>query len=364
MLQAPAAPPTRTLHLWNVFQGLSTSALLDLGSILSPLGSDCEFASVLWKTDDTHNWRCEQAVLSGETPHEAPFFFFFFLGFYKPYWWILRRKPVWTVPQKQNIPSDYEIPISSVTKEVVRKSTAVFGPTRFGWVWRCAVDLRRPAAAGWPWTYTLWSRVSAGWPACSEPSPPTGSTSASSYPCWRASASPSTTRSWWVPGGLEEEEGSGRHAAGGGVGVCALSGLNNSDLEMTCGCPIPQEAAMQLFQCHYQERALMSGLYFDYIKDILQAAASQEVSGLSCKPPPCPNLHPSPGSLAHLRFSLLLLNGCLERQRRLRSLLEAIDFLRTDTRDRNQILDAQPIKCTGGTKVGIKTSTSLRWIAV
>lgn len=75
----------------------------------------------------------------------------------------------------------------------------------------------------------------------------------------------------------------------------ALSGLNNSALEMTG--VIPQEAAMQLFQCHYRERGLMSGLYFDYVKDILQAAASQGESGLSCKPPPCLNLHPSPGAL-------------------------------------------------------------------
>lgn len=72
--------------------------------------------------------------------------------------------------------------------------------------------------------------------------------------------------------------------------------LNNSVLEMTCGGPIPQEAAMQLFQCHYQERGLMSGLYFDSIKDILHAAASQGASSLSCKPPPCLNLHPSPGA--------------------------------------------------------------------
>lgn len=73
--------------------------------------------------------------------------------------------------------------------------------------------------------------------------------------------------------------------------------LNNSALEMTCGCLIPQEAEMQLFQCHYQERGLMSGLYFDYVRDILHAAASQEASSLLCKPPPCLNLHPSPGAL-------------------------------------------------------------------
>uniref|UniRef100_A0A3B4TQW5 Kit ligand n=1 Tax=Seriola dumerili TaxID=41447 RepID=A0A3B4TQW5_SERDU len=51
------------------------------------------------------------------------------------------------------------------------------------------------------------------------------------------------------------------------------------------------ETAMQVFQCHYQERSLMSGLYFDYIKDVLHAAA-QETSGFSCKPPPC--LNPTP----------------------------------------------------------------------
>uniref|UniRef100_A0A674P2T0 Kit ligand n=1 Tax=Takifugu rubripes TaxID=31033 RepID=A0A674P2T0_TAKRU len=59
------------------------------------------------------------------------------------------------------------------------------------------------------------------------------------------------------------------------------------------------EAAMQLFQCHYRERGLMSGLYFDYIKDILHAA-SQGTSGLPCKPPPCLNQHPSPGDCSFL----------------------------------------------------------------
>ncbi|XP_051248767.1 uncharacterized protein LOC127359095 isoform X2 [Dicentrarchus labrax] len=48
------------------------------------------------------------------------------------------------------------------------------------------------------------------------------------------------------------------------------------------------ETAMQLFQCHYQEGSLMSGLYFNYIKDVLHAA-SQGTSGFSCKPPPCLN---------------------------------------------------------------------------
>ncbi|XP_056434760.1 uncharacterized protein LOC130372660 isoform X1 [Gadus chalcogrammus] len=46
------------------------------------------------------------------------------------------------------------------------------------------------------------------------------------------------------------------------------------------------ESAMQVFQCHYRERNLLSGLYFDYIKEILHAAA-QGVGGFPCKPPPC-----------------------------------------------------------------------------
>uniref|UniRef100_A0A665X280 Kit ligand n=1 Tax=Echeneis naucrates TaxID=173247 RepID=A0A665X280_ECHNA len=55
------------------------------------------------------------------------------------------------------------------------------------------------------------------------------------------------------------------------------------------------ETAMQVFQCHYQERTLMSGLYLDHIKDVLHAAA-QETSGFSCKPPPCLNPHQTPGT--------------------------------------------------------------------
>ncbi|XP_008301162.1 uncharacterized protein LOC103373125 [Stegastes partitus] len=55
------------------------------------------------------------------------------------------------------------------------------------------------------------------------------------------------------------------------------------------------ETAMQVFQCHYQEGSLLSGLYFDYIKDVLQSAA-QGTSGFSCKPPPCLNLQHTPGS--------------------------------------------------------------------
>uniref|UniRef100_A0A3Q1IQ91 Kit ligand n=1 Tax=Anabas testudineus TaxID=64144 RepID=A0A3Q1IQ91_ANATE len=53
---------------------------------------------------------------------------------------------------------------------------------------------------------------------------------------------------------------------------------------------------MQVFQCHYQEESLMSGLYFDYIKDVLHAAA-QGTSGFSCKPPPCLNPHQTPVSV-------------------------------------------------------------------
>ncbi|KAF3705079.1 hypothetical protein EXN66_Car020770 [Channa argus] len=49
-----------------------------------------------------------------------------------------------------------------------------------------------------------------------------------------------------------------------------------------------QETAMQVFQCHYTEGSLMTGLYFDYIKDVLHTAA-QETSGFSCKLPPCLN---------------------------------------------------------------------------
>ncbi|XP_047430905.1 uncharacterized protein LOC124999830 [Mugil cephalus] len=55
------------------------------------------------------------------------------------------------------------------------------------------------------------------------------------------------------------------------------------------------ETAMQVFQCHYREGSLLSGLYFDYIKDVLHAAA-QETSSFSCKPPPCLNPHHTPES--------------------------------------------------------------------
>ncbi|KAM3587904.1 uncharacterized protein V6R79_016671 [Siganus canaliculatus] len=53
------------------------------------------------------------------------------------------------------------------------------------------------------------------------------------------------------------------------------------------------ETAMQVFQCHYREGSLMSGLYFEHVKDILHAA-SQETSGFACKPPPCLNPQQTP----------------------------------------------------------------------
>ncbi|XP_028306622.1 uncharacterized protein LOC114465665 [Gouania willdenowi] len=54
------------------------------------------------------------------------------------------------------------------------------------------------------------------------------------------------------------------------------------------------ETAMQVFKCHYQEESLQSGLYFDYIKDMLHSAA-QGTSGFLCKPPPCLHTHDTPG---------------------------------------------------------------------
>uniref|UniRef100_A0A8C2ZTX4 Kit ligand n=1 Tax=Cyclopterus lumpus TaxID=8103 RepID=A0A8C2ZTX4_CYCLU len=67
------------------------------------------------------------------------------------------------------------------------------------------------------------------------------------------------------------------------------------------------ETAMQVFQCHYREGSLISGLYFDYIKDVLHAA-SQETSGFSCKPPPCVNPQQTPGTIIHLRLHFLIFN--------------------------------------------------------
>ncbi|MED6271772.1 hypothetical protein CHARACLAT_023741 [Characodon lateralis] len=53
------------------------------------------------------------------------------------------------------------------------------------------------------------------------------------------------------------------------------------------------EEAMQVFQCHYQKKSLVSGLYFDYIQDLLHAA-TQGTSSFSCKPPPCLNHQQTP----------------------------------------------------------------------
>ncbi|KAM7367082.1 hypothetical protein PAMP_015007 [Pampus punctatissimus] len=53
------------------------------------------------------------------------------------------------------------------------------------------------------------------------------------------------------------------------------------------------ETVMQVFQCHYQKGSLMSGLYFDYIKDVLHTA-TQATPGFSCKPPPCLNPQQKP----------------------------------------------------------------------
>ncbi|XP_071378614.1 uncharacterized protein [Centroberyx affinis] len=55
------------------------------------------------------------------------------------------------------------------------------------------------------------------------------------------------------------------------------------------------ETAMQVFQCHYREGSLMSGLYFDYIKEVLHSAAQGTV-GFPCKPPPCLPSQQTPGS--------------------------------------------------------------------
>lgn len=40
----------------------------------------------------------------------------------------------------------------------------------------------------------------------------------------------------------------------------------------------------------------MSGLYFDYIKEVLQAAAQETAANFSCKPPPCLNSQQTPGT--------------------------------------------------------------------
>ncbi|XP_061769270.1 uncharacterized protein LOC133560598 isoform X2 [Nerophis ophidion] len=54
------------------------------------------------------------------------------------------------------------------------------------------------------------------------------------------------------------------------------------------------ETSMQVFQCHYQEERLKSGLYFHYIEDLLHAAR-EETSSFSCKPPSCLNTQQTPG---------------------------------------------------------------------
>lgn len=53
-----------------------------------------------------------------------------FFVFFKSYLLNVGRKSAQTVLQKQNIPSDYEIPVSSISKDLVRKSTVMFGPAR------------------------------------------------------------------------------------------------------------------------------------------------------------------------------------------------------------------------------------------
>uniref|UniRef100_A0A674AZC7 Kit ligand n=1 Tax=Salmo trutta TaxID=8032 RepID=A0A674AZC7_SALTR len=47
------------------------------------------------------------------------------------------------------------------------------------------------------------------------------------------------------------------------------------------------EATMQVFKCHYRAVKWPSGLYFDYIRDILNSATHQE-GGFRCVPPSCP----------------------------------------------------------------------------
>uniref|UniRef100_A0A3B5MAX6 Kit ligand n=1 Tax=Xiphophorus couchianus TaxID=32473 RepID=A0A3B5MAX6_9TELE len=59
--------------------------------------------------------------------------------------------------------------------------------------------------------------------------------------------------------------------------------------------------AMQVFQCHYREKSLLSGLYFDYIQDLLRAATQGTLS-FSCKPQPCLN-HPQTAGTCN--YSLL-----------------------------------------------------------
>lgn len=85
--------------------------------------------------------------------------------------------------QKQNIPSDYEIPVSYIPKEVVSELHSKVHTLWFNMsnmicfiALTCFVSSRRLARAGWCWISTLWSKVCGSWPACLAPSPPTGST--------------------------------------------------------------------------------------------------------------------------------------------------------------------------------------------
>uniref|UniRef100_A0A669BXN0 Kit ligand n=1 Tax=Oreochromis niloticus TaxID=8128 RepID=A0A669BXN0_ORENI len=48
------------------------------------------------------------------------------------------------------------------------------------------------------------------------------------------------------------------------------------------------------FQCHYQEHGLLTGPYFDYIRDFLHTAA-QGPTDFSCEPPPCLSTEQTPG---------------------------------------------------------------------
>ncbi|XP_068611653.1 uncharacterized protein [Brachionichthys hirsutus] len=81
------------------------------------------------------------------------------------------------------------------------------------------------------------------------------------------------------------------------------------------------ETMMQVFQCHYRESRLASGLYFDYVRDILHAATPGE-SGFSCEPEPCLNSPQTPegheegrerswSNRTPLLLALIPLTGCI-----------------------------------------------------
>uniref|UniRef100_A0A3B3YSM4 Kit ligand n=1 Tax=Poecilia mexicana TaxID=48701 RepID=A0A3B3YSM4_9TELE len=76
------------------------------------------------------------------------------------------------------------------------------------------------------------------------------------------------------------------------------------------------ETAMQVFQCHYRERSLLSGLYFDYIQDLLRAA-TQGTSSFSCKPQPCLNHQQTAGTPFICAWQFYS-NGCQEESRKYR----------------------------------------------